>query len=326
MDWQKYVEFIEKFGYDVKIRPATLYTTCPKCGRNDKFSVRKSDGATVCYHGSCTYGSSRPFHYWIAAVKKISLEQAKTILFGIEEAEMSDLGLDLKLDFHKRTEAAEEEILPIEWPPEGVYKIDGIGGVDGASYLNKRGIPSDIALKYDIRYSPKQSRVFFPILMDDECYGYQARHIDKVDAKFRMRNNEGYQRGQLVMFYNNLTKSSHAIIAEGPIDALKFDKCGGNIATLGKVVTDKQLQSIIDTGIEKIFLALDEDANIETINLFEKITLPVYKVELPESVKQRCKTQGKKADFGECTFDECFKAFNEAEELDQFTAFSLNLD
>ena len=136
MQWQRFVEIIENSGIDAKVRLTTIYTTCPKCGRNDKFSIRKSSGASVCYRGSCSYGSNRPFYYWVSLTKNISIEAAKSLLYGVEEKDLADLDLDLDLDFHERTDQDLEDLIqPVEWPIEGVYKIDSIGGLDGSRYL-----------------------------------------------------------------------------------------------------------------------------------------------------------------------------------------------
>jgi hypothetical protein len=50
-------------------------------------------------------------------------------------------------------------------------------------------------------------------------------------------------------------------------------------------------------------------------DLVSNISLPVYKLNIPESAKVRCKALGKKADFGECTYEEAKEAFANAQKL-----------
>ena len=127
-----------------------------------------------------------------------------------------------------------------------------------------------------------------------------------------MRNNEGFSRETLVMFADNLIGSNFAIVAEGPVDAIKFEQVGGNICTMGKVVTDKQLDIIKSYGIQKVYLALDDDALLEKNLVAEKLNLTTFRLSVPKSCIERCEKIGKKADFGECTFDEARQAFESA--------------
>jgi hypothetical protein len=117
------------------------------------------------------------------------------------------------------------------------------------------------------------------------------------------------------MFAHNLLGKDFAILAEGPFDALKFDYVGGNVATMGKVVTKKQLDIIKSYGIRKLYLALDADAAYEVDEIVKSGEFETYIVKVPDSCTARCRAVGKKSDFGECTFEECVTAFNQAERV-----------
>ncbi|MGH7241570.1 MAG: hypothetical protein ACREGB_04705 [Candidatus Saccharimonadales bacterium] len=150
------------------------------------------------------------------------------------------------------------------------------------------------------------------------CYGWQARAIDPVDDKDRMRNNTGYGRGTLLMFADRLSSARYAVIGEGPVDAIKFDRVGGNVASMGKVVTARQLQEILKFPIEALYLALDDDAADEMTELAKQVEIPVYRLLVPQTCIDRCRISGKKPDFGECTFEECEQAFNNPIKVDLF--------
>jgi len=104
-------------------------------------------------------------------------------------------------------------------------------------------------------------------------------------------------------------------VTEGPVDAIKFHLCGGNVASCGKIVSDKQLEVILESGVRKIYLALDPDAMPEMRELAKKVDIPVFVIKVPKETEERCLRSGKKADFGECSYEEAANAFSNAEEI-----------
>ena len=209
--------------------------------------------------------------------------------------------------------------LMCQWPAQDFVPVchRTCDVVDAIVYLDRRGITLDVAEHYQIHYSPSTRRVILPILMDGICYGWQGRAIDKVEDCDRIRNNTGFSRGALLMFADELKKRSYAIIAEGPFDAMKFYRVGGAIATMGKVITQNQLQILKKYDIRHAYLALDDDAIPEMRELAEKLGMEAYRVMVPQSCITRCQEGNRKADFGECTFEECIEAIKHAVKLDE---------
>lgn len=322
----KIIDIIINAGLTPKEKSRTIHTTCPICGKDDKFSILKENGACICYRGSCSFGKRR-FKEWIALTYGITENEADVMLYSSnaeytrETEVLDDNDLETISDLSLKTEDDIDMILselePIQFPDFHMVPIIHKDAVEGARYLENRGISIDIATLYDIHYSVIHRRVYFPIKIMGSVYGYQGRHIDKVADVDRMRNNKGFRRDSLVMFANQLIGKDFAILAEGPVDAIKFNAVGGNVASMGKAISNKQLAIIKSYGIKKIYLALDDDAAIEMNSLSEHRDLIFYKIDVPESCKQRCAIVGKKADFGECTFDEAKKAFENAELFNQ---------
>lgn len=320
----KIVEILQENGLDFKEKSRTITgVPCPMCGREDKFSILKANGYTVCYRGSCDYGK-RSFIGFMQAFLGISAEEAIEMLKGSSDSFDGVLDNGLNLDFEIKDPFESEinakpdallEIEPKKYPEWYMSSIDSVESKEGMDYLLGRGITKEIALKLDIRYSSFYKRVYFPIKINGITYGYQGRAIKKVEDKDRVRNNEGFRRDTLVMFADNLANSKEAIIAEGPVDAIKFDLVGGYVSTMGKEVTEKQIDIIMSYNPEKIYLALDDDASHEMMLLLEKISRPIYKIDVPDSCKERCQKLGKKADFGECTFLEAKEAKEKARQL-----------
>lgn len=312
-------EIIAQQGLDYKENPRTIYTTCPACGRDDKMSILKENGWTICYRGSCSFGKRR-FEEWLAMTANISRAEASDRIYKRYEVEGSDL-TDLKLNLSDEAppETQAVKLDAIEWPLSHGHNIESPESAEGTNYLAGRGVSAAIAQEYGIIYSSLTRRVVMPIKMNGICYGWQGRAIDPVDPSLRMRNNPGLNRASVVMFYDRLLTSKHAILAEGPFDAIKFHLAGGNVCTMGKAVSQRQIDLLIESGVQRIYLALDKDAAAEMRQLQKRIGLPLFLCEVPQSCIDRCNAKGKKADFGECTMEECLEAFKSAKSFDQTT-------
>jgi Zn ribbon nucleic-acid-binding protein len=308
------VEIIEEEGLSYKERQRTIYTMCPQCNQDDKLSILKDNGATICYRGSCNFKGW--FEDWLSLTAQISTKEARERFRG--QARMTSY------DIEEDEEEAPKGPEPIEWPLDYLVPIGSQIYPEGRQYLEGRGIPQAVAERYGILYAPDLAtrqlwgrRVYIPIIRSGKVYGFQARAIDPVPSNLRMLNNEGFPRAFMLMFEDKIKACDHVIICEGPITALKFDRCGGNVATMGKVVTEGQLEIIRASRPKRVYVALDDDAAPEIMKLVKQFMVPVYWVDVPESARQRCQASGKKADFGECTFDECVQAIKDSQLVDE---------
>lgn len=310
----KIKEFLSQYGFDYTEKRRTILSVCPSCGRADKFSFLKRGGSSICYRGKCDYGKKKLWQ-WLMKVASIDEDTAKAKINGADAAGHADL-----IKFNPWDEEKEDidSLEPIQYPEDHMVEFfDGIT-VEGINYLEGRGIPLSLVREYNLKFSPRKRRVYFPVFIDGVCYGYQGRAIDKVPDDWKILGNDGIRREYLVMFYDRINEGGHAILSEGPVDAMKFHECGGNIATMGKVVTDHQIELILEKKIKKLYLALDEDAEVEMNELANKIYgVDIYRIRVPETVKRRCSALGKKADFGECSFDECRQAFMSATKINR---------
>lgn len=318
---EKIKQIISEEGLSFRERGRTLYTTCPKCDKSDKLSILKANGYTICYRGSCEFKGPKPFIYWLMDTARISKQEAVERIYGAKDQEYSErIELKLDLEDHKQYKSLDTvQSEKLEWPLQFSLDLSLPEATEAANYLAERGVNIDIAKKYDISYYLETRRIIFPILHDGACIGWQARTIDDLPPHLKVRNNIGFQRASSVMFIDKVKPDSFVIIAEGPIDAIKFDFCGNAVATMGKTISDKQLETILNKSPKKVFLALDDDAAQEMRKLQSLFKVPVYKIDVPESCKIRCQLNNKKADFGECTFEECFEAFKSARKLDYYS-------
>lgn len=306
-------EIAEQNNLLFKVTKRSLILKCPNCGKS-KLYFDKSKGNFRCFSGSC--GITGQAEKLASLILNISYEEAKALLNndsrpvepikGLIEGGIIDLFVD------KPQKITKEALLPIETPGH-FLSLEDEKSVEGLKYLENRGIPYDIAIKYKILYSPIYRRVIFPIVKDGLLYGYQGRAIDKVLPGQRMRNNEGFQKGRAFMFLDNAKSTEHVIVAEGPVDAIKFDQCGGNIASMGKDLTKDQINALNSLPSKKIYWALDDDAKNMIREYAKDVDKVSYVVTVPQAAKARILASGKdKADFGECTYAECMEAISMA--------------
>ncbi len=129
-----------------------------------------------------------------------------------------------------------------------------------------------------------------------------------------------------MMFANRLVGSKHVVVCEGPIDAIKADWCGGNVATMGKAVglgqvktlrdpdrlNRQQVGAICGAGIQKVYLALDDDAARETERLVRQFSdLEVYQMIPPAPYH----------DLGEMDYPEVLELFRGAKRVNPGNVF-----
>lgn len=304
----KIKDILEEEDVDFKERNRTIYATCPSCHRSDKFSILKSNGSCICYHGNCDFGRQW-FEHWLSLTANISYKEARDRIHGVKSLPVG------RIDLPSDQETDIDVLEPIEWPVSGFMEIDNPEAAEGASYLKGRGVDIALAKHYDIRYSMFFRRVILPIKMDGKCYGWQGRAIDVVDPKDRMRNNEGFRRDKLLMFFDTITPNNNVMFFEGPFDALKFHKFGGIVSSMGKDVSDSQIELINESDVDRVYLGLDLDAADVSKKLAKRIDKPIFVLELPQSCLDRCYSTGKKPDFGECNDEEVQYVFNNAKPI-----------
>lgn len=306
---------IENGGMPYRQNAISYIFTCPRCAKKDKLYIRKKDGRFVCW--VCQHDTSfKGRCEW--ALREIYSFSIKELQFKLYGAEIPDNLDELNLEFDDIWgEFGEDEILfepppqYICWPPDFISHYDRLFE-EGFSYLTKRGISVELIKQYEIRYHPASRRVIFPLIIDGGLVGWQARAIDDVshwdEANFKLYNGAKILTSEslrdmghkYLMFQDNLKNTDHCVLAEGPVDALKAHKCGGNVAAMGKGVSFAQLETISSYGIKKLYLALDRDAGSDIKRILDKCShFEIYLLLPPEG----------KEDLGDCTEDEVYNQY-----------------
>lgn len=275
---------------------------CPLCLGKKKLYVRKIDGLFICFKckdSNKFYGKAdKALHAITAIPQEIIRKEVYGFIDGVPTIEfaLEDFFPEPESDF---------EISMAVWPLD-YLEIDNKYAKEGASYIASRGVPLEIASKYRLRYWPKEKRVIFPVYYGDHLCGWQGRVIDAKYSPVKIKSSPGLNKKDLLMFNERLIGVKHAVLCEGPIDAIKADKCGGNVASMGKIVGKKQLQYILDSGIKELYLALDPDADIETAKIVDYLS---GKIQIRHMLATGHLT---KPDLGAMDFDEVFELFKTA--------------
>lgn len=295
---------------------------CPLCDK-DKLYMLKSTGQFVCWvcrDSDNFYGAPE---FALTKILGLPITGIRAILYGDTVTVPFDKYIDLDLkDPYDYEEEPEMPVLPsISWPED--YKpIEAPVSDPGAAYLRDRGIPLEIAVKYDLRYSSLKRRVAFPVTRDGRLLGYQARLIvphEWIDGSTGVKmaipkilTSKDLARESCLMFEHRLEGLNHCVLSEGPVDAIKAHLCGGNVATMGKSVSRGQLELLRCRGITKFYLAMDPDASTSTAKLVEELAdAETYQI-LPPPGKE---------DLGASSFEEVLDCFRSARRVRPWDLF-----
>lgn len=310
-------EIIETGSVSFKENAASFLFACPICQKSQKLAIRKRDGVFRCWVCAETEGFKGKAQYALARLYGGLPRDYEPQLYGgaqpighLPELELNDIWSDDEF------EEPEPELDGWEWPPS-VIPIDHKKAERGLAYLEGRGLPADVCLRYGVHYNPHDNRVMFPFYVGKELVGWQGRicgPTERTDPATGRTFNipkalttmQEEVVGRYLMFGNRVT-AEHCVLTEGPISAMKADLCGGNVASLGKAVTPSQLKWI-GTRVKRVYLGLDPDAARDIMRVVQQFT--EYEVEcylLPPA-------DGRE-DLGDCTFEEVLQEFNRARRI-----------
>lgn len=252
---------------------------CPQCSQR-KLYIRKHDGQTTCFH--CRGKDNDPGGRPEFALSMLTGESLGEIMGKLYRWTPSHL-LQGRIALHElfpSERGDNDEILTMPEEPEAELPYDSYPIDDekfskrGREYLEGRGISMEMAQRYDVRYWTPERKIVFPIIMKGRTVGFQWRTIEKLTPIEVERDGvkkiimplktmtlpKEISRDNVLMFHDRLKGSPHAIVEEGPISAMKADLCGGNVATMGKYVSPRQLDLIQEAGCTKVYLGHDPDA------------------------------------------------------------------
>lgn len=288
-------DILQEHGVSFKTNGKSFILTCPRCSKLEKLYIRRWDGRFVCWHCAESDNFKGRPEFALRELTGLPLSTLRNKLYGVDTTATADFHMYIDMgDFFDD----EEDFIVDDAPKEIVQDPEHVPLSDpraapGVEYLAKRGIPQHIAEQYNVKYWISRRRVVFPVDDGAKHYGSQARAVYNTDTywdeerqKFvrplKIVTTDDLDRERLLMFADRLKGQDHAVLCEGPIDALKAHMCGGNVAAMGKVVTRQQLELIRNAGIGKLYLALDPDAYREVQKIYRIFSdLQVYDLRPP---------------------------------------------
>jgi hypothetical protein len=293
---EKLKDLLDEAGIQYKTNSISFILTCPKCSKRDKLYIRKSDGRFVCWVCAETVGFKGKAEWCLTELTGKPIAELRRELYGAGQGP-SSLYLDIHIEdwFDESDEIPMfvPDVLPEVMPDPGFRDLNSPQGKPGLDYLVSRGIPLMVAKEYGIQYWPSQKSVVFPVIAGGKMLGWQTRVIGPtrwfdeesgVEVKIpKAVTSMGLKKDRIFMFGDRIT-GDRAVLCEGPIDALHAHVIGGNVASLGKAVSRTQLEILKNSGIKKLYLALDPDAFVESRKVLQEVgrSLEVYDLRPPE--------------------------------------------
>ena len=289
-DADKLEVFVKESGLSYKTSNKSYIFTCPLCRKPDKLYIRRYDGRFICWVCAETSSFKGAPEFAFVELTNLPLKEIRKALYGDNQSYDVSRYLDVRFDDFSDEEGYEDTIaLPELDRPYHHLPLDHRSSELGVNYLEGRGVPADIAMQYNIRYSPENRAVVFPVEMGDSLVGWQYRTIDPTEVvkggqtftRLKIWSSDDMPREHVVMFANRLTED-HAVLCEGPFDALKAHLVGGNVASMGKTLNYQQVDLLLRAGVRKLYLAQDPDAAYDVDSILEKFgDVPCYRVEIP---------------------------------------------
>jgi hypothetical protein len=299
-------ELIETGGAPYKNTRNSWIMTCPHCNKQ-KLWIRKSDGCGVCWTCSRKYPGTRLYPI-LAQIYGLDINIIKSTLENqIQYQDDNTLEAMLERYGFNDDEIEFDGTPPPIDIPDRIVPLNHKLAWSGVIYLETRGVSFDIAQQYDIHFDVQQQRVVFPVILDGVWRGWQARLTYPSDM-IRKIDTQGAVGGKCLLFQSRLDNAEHAVITEGPFDAIKCHLIGGNTATMGKTVSRDQIEIYKNSKVKNFYIGLDNDA-------WQEINDLVRKLDQTERNIYLLKTPDNRSDLGECTYEEVLESFHHAETL-----------
>jgi hypothetical protein len=211
-----------------------------------------------------------PWHCWVCDKKGKKLYQLfKSI--EVPPNVMSELRTIVKYIGPETKFQVEEKLaLPKEFQLLDNIHPSNITARHAAAYLKSRGITEDDILKYGIGYCEGGRYANMIIIPSYDVKGilnyFTGRSFQKEPSvKYR---NPSVSR-DIVPFELFINWDLPLILCEGPFDAISIKR--NVIPLLGKNIQSNLMKKIVMSSVEKIYIALDRDAQKQALNFCEKL-------------------------------------------------------
>ena len=234
---------------------------CPLCKHHKpKLEVNMSENSK----------GENPWHCWVCDKKGKKLYQ---LFKAVEVAPeiMAELKAIVKYVGPETDVQVETKVtLPKEFQPLTNIQKSNIMGRHALAYIKSRGITEEDVLKYGIGYCETGRYANMVIIPSYDERGninyFTGRSFEKEPSvKYR---NPSVSR-DIIPFELFINWDLPLILCEGPFDAIAIKR--NVIPLLGKNIQTKLMKKIVMSSVEKIYIALDRDAQKQALDFCERL-------------------------------------------------------
>ena len=234
---------------------------CPLCKHHKpKLEVNMSENSK----------GENPWHCWVCDKKGKKLYQ----LFKAVEVPpetMAELKAIVKYVGPETDVQVETKVtLPKEFKPLTNIQKSNIIGRHALAYIKSRGITEEDILKYGIGYCETgryANMVIVPSFDERGNINYFTGRSFEKDPSVKYRNPSVSR--DIIPFELFINWELPLILCEGPFDAISIKR--NVIPLLGKNIQTKLMKKIVMSSVEKIYIALDKDAQKQALDFCEKL-------------------------------------------------------
>ena len=211
-----------------------------------------------------------PWHCWVCDKRGKRLAQIFKQISASPKA-MEELRALVK------TETAEKEVvvseavnLPKEFKTFKNISQNNIIGRHALAYLKSRNITEEDILKYNIGYcesGPYKNMVVIPSYDGEGRLNYFTGRSFEKDVKIKYKNPSVSR--DIIPFELFINWDIPFILCEGPFDAIAIKR--NVIPLLGKNIQSKLMKKIVMSSVDKIYIALDKDAQKQALSFCEQL-------------------------------------------------------
>ena len=211
-----------------------------------------------------------PWHCWVCDKKGKKLYQVFKQA-GASDDKMAELRVIVKYVGPETEVQVQEQVqLPKEFETFESLKSVDVEGRQALAYLKNRGLTEDDILKYNIGYCSSGRYAKMVIIPSYDANGqlnyFTGRSFEK-DPYVKYRNPSVSR--DIIPFELFINWNIPLILCEGPFDALAIKR--NVIPLLGKNIQSKLMKKIVTSSVEKIYIALDRDAQKQALTFCEQL-------------------------------------------------------
>ena len=219
--------------------------------------------------------NTHQYQCWICGSSKEGIK-GKNLIKLFKQVKASPEAL-LELRSIVKTETADrEEIVTekVELPKEFQSLLNisksNIVGRHALAYLKSRNINEEDILKYNIGYcesGPYRNMVVIPSYDEDGTLNYFTGRSFEKESKIKYKNPTVSR--DIIPFELFINWDIPFILCEGPFDAIAIKR--NVIPLLGKNIQTKLMKKIVMSSVDKIYIALDRDAQKQALSFCEQL-------------------------------------------------------